>query len=194
VLTKNEGLTLLVAAALAIVVGARRARLRRVLGVVGTAALAYVLLWWSLARHFPALDEDYAGHLSWSAFVEHLPRLSFILPAFGAELVSFQRWGLTWIALVVLLAVGRPRRPVVAVLLFALAQFAAYLLMYVISAWTSPAGAELAASGDPVEYLLTLTLGRLFLHLAPLLVALACCACPPLVPRAAVAPEPPAPG
>lgn len=180
-LAKNEGLPLLLGAALAIVLGARRARLRRAVGVCGLAAAIYLALWWSLARHFPALDEDYAGHLSWDALSQGLPRLSFILPAFGAELLSFQRWGLTWIAAVVLLALARPRRALFGLLALVIAQLAVYVLMFVISAWTSPAGEVLSASGDPVEYLLTLTLGRLFLHVAPLLVALACCACPPLV-------------
>jgi hypothetical protein len=189
-LTKNEGLPLLAGAAVAILVGARRARLRRVLGVAGVAALLYALLWWTLARHFPALDEDYAGHASWAALVAGLPRLSFILPAFGAELFSFQRWGLTWIVAAALLALGRPRRALLGLLLLVLAQLLVYVLMFVISAWTSPAGEALAASGDPVEYLLTITLGRLFLHLAPLVVALACASAPPLIAREAGVPEP----
>jgi hypothetical protein len=186
---KNEGLPLLVGAALAIAIGARRARVRRALGVCGAAAAVYLALWWSLARQFPALDENYAGQLSWEAVSSGLPRLAFILPAFLQELVSFERWGLTWIAAIVLLALARPRRAMLGLVALVVAQLAVYVLMFVISAWTSPAGEALAASGDPVEYLLGLTLGRLFLHLAPLLIALACCACPPLVARAGGVPD-----
>jgi hypothetical protein len=161
-----------------------------VLGVVGLAGLAYLLLWGLLARHFPALDEDYAGHLSFEALRAGVSRLSFILPAFLAELVSFQRWGLTFVAAAVLLALGRPRRTVLALLLLVGVQLAAFVVAFMITAWTSPAGEFLSASGDPAEYLLTITLGRLFLHVAPLLVALACCASPPLVADPAPLPAP----
>ena len=67
------------------------------------------------------------------------------------------------------------------------AQLASYLLAFVVSAWTSPAGEALSPSGDPVEYLLLLTLGRLFLHLAPLVIVLALLASPPLHARPAPA-------
>lgn len=186
-LAKNEGLPLLAAAALALLLGARRARWRRAAGVAGLAGGLYLLLWWSLARHFPVLDEDYAGRLHGDALAAGWRRLSFLLPAFGLEALSFQRWGLTWLAAAVLLAIGRPRRALLALLALAAAQLASYLLAFVVSAWTSPAGEALSPSGDPVEYLLLLTLGRLFLHLAPLVIVLALLASPPLHARPAPA-------
>ena len=45
---------------------------------------------------------------------------------------------------------------------------------------------------DPVDYLMILTLGRLLVHVAPLLVAAALVACPPLLGRAEDAPAAPA--
>jgi hypothetical protein len=186
-LAKNEGLPLVAAAGLALLLGARRARWRRAAGVAGLAAGLYLLLWWSLARDFPVLDEDYAGRLHGGALAAGWRRLSFLLPEFGLEALSFQRWGLTWLAAAVLLALGRPRRPVFALLALVALQFACYLLAFVVSAWTSPAAEVLASSGDPVEYLLLLTLGRLFLHLAPLVIVLALLASPPLHVRGASA-------
>lgn len=182
-LCKNEGLPLLAGAALALLLGARRARWRRAAGVAGLAAALHALLWWSLARDFPALDENYAGRLNGAALAAGWRRLSFVLPAFLAEAVSFPRWGLTWVAAAVLLAVGRPRRTVLALLALVALQFASYVLAFVVSAWSSPAAEAIAAglpSGDPVEFLLFLTLGRLFMHVAPLVVVLALLASPPL--------------
>jgi 4-amino-4-deoxy-L-arabinose transferase-like glycosyltransferase len=64
-LTKNEGLPLVAGAALAVLLCARRARLRRVLGIAVPPLLVFALLWGSLARGFPALDEDYPSQLVW---------------------------------------------------------------------------------------------------------------------------------
>ncbi len=184
-LTKNEGLPLLAGAALALLLGARRARWRRAAGVAGLAAGLYLLLWWSLAQRFPALDENYAGRLHGEALAQGWGRLRFLLPAFATEVVSFQRWGLTWLAAAALLVLGRPRRPVRALLALVGLQFASYLLAFVVSAWTSPSAEILAPSGGAVEYLLNLTLGRLFLHLAPLVVVLSLLASPTLHARTA---------
>jgi len=84
--------------------------------VAGLAACLYLLLWWSLAQRFPALDENYAGRLHGEALAQGLGRLRFLLPAFATEAVSFQRWGLTWLAaaaLLVLFLLAAGKRQVV---------------------------------------------------------------------------------
>jgi hypothetical protein len=193
-LTKNEGLPAIAFAALVVLLCARRARWRTAAGVAGLALLVFWLLWGRLAATFPALDENYtgviglttlaAGHegpVGLAALVERLPRLPRILKALALEAFSFRSWNLTWLAVPALLLVGRVRRGVVAMLLLAGLQLGAYVFALVITAWTSPA-AELAGS-DPVDYLMTLTLGRLLVHVAPLCIAAALLACPPLVGR-----------
>jgi hypothetical protein len=71
-------------------------------------------------------------------------------------------------------------------------QLLTYVFALTITAWTSPAAEQ--SGGDPVDYLMTLTLGRLLVHVAPLLVVAALVACPPLlrrVPASAQAPGAP---
>jgi len=175
-LTKNEGLPLLAGAGLALLLGATRGRWRRALGVVGVAALVYMLAWGLVARGLPALDEHYPGQLNLAAVTAGLARLPTIAAGLGAELVSLQRWNLTWLAVIALLCLGRIARARRAVLILLGVQLASYVLAFMITAWTSPAAEAAASSGaadDTVSYLMSLTLGRLLLHVAPLAIALA---------------------
>lgn len=180
-LTKNEGLPTIAFAALAVLLCARRARWRTAAGVAAVAALLFWVLWGRVAAGLPALDENYPSRLNLDAVLEGLPRLPRILGQLALQAVDFRSWNLTWLAIPALLLVGRTRRSVIAVLLVAALQLGVYVFALVVTAWTSPA-AELAGS-DPVDYLMTLTLGRLLVHVAPLCIAAALLACPPLVLR-----------
>lgn len=178
-LTKNEGLPLLAGVGLGLVVLAPRARWRRALGVVGLAGAVYFALWGAVSLGFPALDEHYPDRLNVDAVREGLDRVPLVLEALGRELVDVRRWNVTWIAAAVLLVVGWRRgatRGLALVPIVVAVQLGAYGLAYVVTSWTSPA-AE-ARGGDPLEYLLTLTLGRLMLHVAFVTVACAVCVAP----------------
>ena len=188
-LTKNEGLPAVAGAALALVLCARRARWRTALGVAGLALLLYWALWGRIAAGLPALDEHYPARLHAAAVAEGLPRLPRILGQLLLQAVDFRSWNLTWLAIPALLIIGRRTRGVIAAVIVAGLQLASYVFALVITAWTSPAAESTGA--DPVDYLMILTLGRLLVHVAPLLVAAALVACPPLLGRAAAAPAAP---
>ncbi len=183
-LTKNEGLPLLAGAGLALLLGATRGRVRRAVGVVGVAALLYLLAWGLISQSFPALDEHYPGQLKPANVAAGLSRLPTIALTLGAELVSFQRWNLTWLAVVALLCIGRIGRARRALLVLLGVQLASYVLAFMITAWTSPAAEAAVAGGladDTVSYLMSLTMGRLLLHMAPLAIALALLCAPRMV-------------
>ncbi|MGQ0552069.1 MAG: glycosyltransferase family 39 protein [Planctomycetota bacterium] len=179
-LTKNEGLPLVAGCAVTLLIFSQRGRWRAALGVSAVALLLYWLLWGRLAAQFPALDEHYPGRLHWEAVREGLARLPVVLAGFGEEVLSFRHWNLTWPAALLLFLLGRRERAHWALLLAVGLQLASYVLAFVITAWTSPAAEALRPGADPVEYLMTLTLGRLLLHVAPVVIAVALLAAPPL--------------
>ncbi|MHC5210086.1 MAG: glycosyltransferase family 39 protein [Planctomycetota bacterium] len=180
-LTKNEGLPLVIGATMTMLVCARRARVRRALGVAGPALLLFALLWGGPSRGFPALDENYPGQVGLSAVVDGLSRLPLVLAGLVDEVAHFRAWNLTWPLVVALLLCGRVRRPTCAPLLVVTVQLSAYVTAYLITAWTSPA-AEVTGE-DPVVYLITLTMGRLLMHVVPLLIATSLLVSPPLFRR-----------
>jgi len=180
-LTKNEGLAAIGVAALAAGLCSRRGRLRTALGLAGLALLVFWTLWGRMASGFPALDEHYPARLNAAAVLEGLPRLPRILKALALEAVDFRSWNLTWLAIPAFLIIGRRTRSVNAAVLVAGLQLAAYVFALEITAWSSPAAETVG--GDPVDYLMTLTLGRLLVQVAPLLIAAALVACPPLLGR-----------
>ncbi len=174
-LTKNEGLPLAVGMGLGVLVLARGARLRRVAGIVGLGAGVYLALWGLVSLGFPALDEHYPDRLNVDAVQEGLDRIPLVAAAIGHELIDVRGWNVTWIAVLILLAVGWRRgatRGLSLVPIVVCVQIAAYSLAYVVTSWTSPAAELNTAGGDPLSYLLTLTLGRLMLHVA--FVSIAC--------------------
>lgn len=180
-LTKNEGLPLAAGLGLGLVVLAPRAKLRRAVGVVGLAGAVYLLAWGLLSQTLPALDEHYPDRLNVDAVGDGLGRVPLVLEALGRELVDVRRWNVTWIAALVLLVAGWRKgatRGLSIVPLVVVVQVAAYTLAYVVTSWTSPAAEASAKGGDPLEYLLTLTLGRLMLHVAFVTVACAVCVAP----------------
>lgn len=179
-LTKNEGLPLLAITVVAAFLFAPRARWRRALGIACIAAGLYWLLWGRLAAGLPALDEHYPGRLNLAALSEGLGRLPAVLLAIGEELLSFRAWNLTWPAIVVFLALGRMNRAVGALLFVLVLQIGSYVYAYLITAWTSPAAVAAGTDGDPVVYLIGITLGRLLLHVAPIGIAAALLASPRL--------------
>lgn len=174
-LTKNEGLPLVAAAGVALLIAAPRARWRRAFAVCAIAALIFVVAWGRVAARLPAYDEDYLGQLNADAVSAGLSRLPMILAAFGSELAgNVPSWNLTWWCLGALLVAGgrrlsRPAHRAVAVML--LLQLGSYVFAYMITRWTSPA-AELQPGDDPLTYLLSLTLGRLLMQVAPAAIAL----------------------
>lgn len=182
-LTKNEGLPAIAFAALAAALCSPRARWRVAFGLAAFALLLSWTLWGRLAAGFPALDEHYPARLNAAAVIEGLPRLPRVLQGLLLEALSFRTWNLTWLAIPALLLLGRVTRSVAAALLIGVLQIGSYVFALVITAWTSPA-AELSG-GDPVDYLMTLTLGRLLVHVAPLLITAALVACPTLLRRSA---------
>jgi hypothetical protein len=177
-LTKTEGLPLVAGAALAVLLCARRARLRRVLGIAVPPLLVFALRGGSLACGFPALDEDYPSQLGLATIVDGLSRLPVVLAGLLDEVAHFRTWNLTWLALVVLLLCGRVRRATCAPLVLVAVQIGAYVTAFLVTVWTSPAAEEL--SGNPVAFLTSITLGRLLMHVAPLLIATALLVSPPL--------------
>jgi hypothetical protein len=182
-LTKNEGLPLLLGLMLGVCMFSSRSRLGRALWLGGVAAGLYALLWAHLALRFPALDEHYPGRLNAQALSDGLPRLPVVLGRFGQELFSFPRWNLTWPAALVLLGAGaavlKQRRGVWLVLLVVAWQLAAYVGAYVVTGWTSPAAERATGGGDPVTYLMEVTLGRLVMHVTPLIIAASLMVAPP---------------
>jgi hypothetical protein len=182
VLTKNEGLPVAAVVVVLLLLLTRRGRWRTALGVAALVGAVYWLLWGRLAAELPALDEHYPGQLRLGAVLAGLPRLPRILLQFGHELISFRSWNLTWPAVVALLALGRWSRPVGVLVTIVVAQLGVYVIAFVITAWSSPAAEFLG--GDPVDYLMTLTVGRLFMHVAPLAVVAALLASPALAPAA----------
>jgi hypothetical protein len=121
----------------------------------------------------PATDEDYHGQLGrgLAPLLAGLDRLSVILPRLGRELVDLRSWNVTWPAVVALLVVGGRstwRRPAVRLLLvFVVVQVLAYVYAYMITDWSSPVADMIVGDGDPVGFLMQLTLGRLLVHVAP---------------------------
>lgn len=196
-LTKNEGLPLVVVAALALLLCARRARLRAALGPALVAGALFFALWGWLAAGFPALDENYPARLHLAAVREGLTRVPLVLGALADEVVTFRAWNLTWPAILALLVLGRLSRPVLAALIVVVGQLAVYVFAYVVTSWSSPAAEYHMPDTDPVVYLVTITLARLLLHVAPLAIIAALLAAPRLTappPAVGASRAAPAPG
>lgn len=175
-LCKNEGLPLVAAVLLGWML-ARPSHWRRVLAAGALAVALNLALWTHVALTLPALDEHYPAQLTWAALSEGWQRLGVVLPALAAHLLALPAWNITWPALLLLMALGAARLLTPRARLLAVAvtvQCAAYVLAYLITAWTSPKG-ELVAEdqGDPVVLLVALTADRLLLHVFPLALALA---------------------
>lgn len=184
-LTKNEGMAFLIALCLGVLLAAPRARWRRTVGIGGLAFALFTLGWGWIAAGLPVTDEHYPGQLNLEALQRGLGRLAIILPRFGREFLDFPSWNVTWPAIGLLLLVGGRRcwrLPACRLLLVALVvQMGSYLAAYVITAWSSPAAeviSETSATGDPVSVLMSVSLGRLFMQVAPLAIVLALCASP----------------
>jgi len=184
-LTKNEGMAFLIALCLGVLLAAPRARWRRVFGIGALGLLLFTLAWGWIASGLPVTDEHYPAQLNLAALERGLGRLQIIVPRFLRELTDFSAWNVTWPAVgALLLVAGRRcwRLPVCRLLLVALVvQMVSYLLAYVVTAWSSPAAeviSETSAAGDPVSVLMSVSLGRLFMQVAPLAIVLALCASP----------------
>ena len=134
-----------------------------------------------IALSLPASDENYPGQLNIQAFMAGLDRLPMILAKLVKEIFFLPSWNLTWIGIMGLLylsgraALDRAGR---LLLIIAVFQLAAYMLAFMITAWTSPAAQMISRSSESVPYLLNLTMGRLLLHFAPLCVVAALRAAP----------------
>jgi hypothetical protein len=174
-LTKNEGLPFVVAVGVGLLVSVSRGRWRMVLGVCGLAGGLYLLLWGWVASGLPITDEHYMGRLHAEAVQDGLARLALIGPRLVEELVNFKNWNITWVAVLVLVGMGGRSllRPVPRLILVALLiQLASYVFAYVVTTWTSPAAEQLRPGEDPLHLLLTLTLGRLLVQVAPAAIVL----------------------
>ncbi len=171
-LTKNEGIPLVAIVPLALLVSAQTARIRTAIVPFAIGVLLFVVLWGAHASAFPALDEHYPGRLHVHAIHDGIGRLPAVLAGFAQEMTSIRNWNFTWpTVLALLLVAGKAtlrggRR---ALLLIVLGQLASYVFALVITGWTSP---HVPAGEDPVTRLMTLTLGRLLLHVAPAAIAL----------------------
>ena len=175
-LTKNEGTPFAAALCLGVLVAAPRARGRRALGILAVGLGVFFLLWGWIALGLPATDEHYAGRIHTGALQEGIGRLGIILPRMGRELINFRAWSLTWPAVLALLCLGwrSLRGPVPRLVLMALAvQLASYVMAYVVTVWSSPAAEFLYPGGDPLPFLMDLTLGRLIMQVAPAAIVLA---------------------
>lgn len=196
-LTKNEGLPLLAGVGLGLLLSLPRARIKIVAGTCGLGLAIFLAAWGLVMLGFPALDEDYLGQLHGDAIRGGVDRLGIILLGDGGrlgllqELVNLRSWNLTWPAVAVLLGLGfgqlRKRGPRL-LLTVLLVQLASYVFAYSITRWTSPAAELETGGGDPLPYLMSLTLGRLLLQVAPLAVATALLVAPLLL--ATPAPRP----
>lgn len=174
-LTKNEGLPLLAGVALAILISAPRSRWRCATGVVGLGLGLYLVLWGIAAAGLPVTDEHYLGRLHGDALSSGLSRLGIIFSGLGEEIMNFRSWNLTWAVLAFLLVLGARRlgRPVprmIAVVL--VVQCASYVIAYMVTSWSSPAAVLIHPDGDPLPFLMKLTLGRLLMQVAPTAIVL----------------------
>ncbi len=181
-LTKNEGLPLLAGAGLGLVVacGVRRGG-RTALVAVGLPVVLFFVAWGRIAADLPAYDEDYAGQLGWQTALDGLARLPMIVERWGAELVLFRSWNLTWIALALLAVLGvrGGKRPALrAALVLIVIQGASYVFAYMITAWERPLVSGTVRGAEALPWLMELTLGRLLLQLAPAVIVLALIAAP----------------
>jgi 4-amino-4-deoxy-L-arabinose transferase-like glycosyltransferase len=183
-LTKNEGLPMVVAFGLALVLCLRTARFRRTAGIVALASGLYLLLWGVIALQIPALDENYWGRISGSAISHGLSRIPGIVWAFFSGMLDFRQWNVTWLAIGIFIALGwkRLERPALRLLLLVVVfQILAYGFAYMVSGWTSPRAVMVlnnTDATDPIQVLFTLTMGRLLLHVAPVAIILATLAAP----------------
>jgi hypothetical protein len=75
------------------------------------------------------------------------------------------------------------RRPTCATLVLVAVQLTGYVTAFLITVWSSPAAESTGT--DPVVYLISVTMGRLLMHVAPLLIASALLVAPPLLGRPA---------
>lgn len=174
-LTKNEGLPFVAAIALAILVSAPRARMRCAAGVAGLGGAIYLAAWGLASLGLPITDEHYLGRLHGDALASGVSRLGIIFVELGEEMMNFQSWNLTWVVVGFLVVMGGKRlgRPVPRMILVALAvQCASYVFAYVVTSWSSPASELIHPGGDPLPFLMKLTLGRLLMQVAPAAIAL----------------------
>ena len=186
-LTKNEGLPMVVALSMGVLVASPERRWRRSAGIAGLALLLFLLLWGIRSQFLPALDEHYPGRLTWTAFAEGIGRLPAIAGGVAGEMASLRNWNLSWLAILVMLAVGfrRLAQPTQRLLLVAVVvQLGVYGFALIISGWSNVMVEE---GQDPVHLLMRLTLGRLLLHLTPLALCAAFLATPLESPREAAA-------
>jgi hypothetical protein len=155
-LTKSEGLPLAIILA---TIGAFSFRRRIVIAIAPIAVAAIALAAWRSG--IPQTDEE--------PFLSRLPllpeRLDRILPAIGGVVrhaMSFNAWGIFWLAAIVgatLLAVRREWRPAAVII----SVVGMYVVIYAISAWNP-------------DHLIDQSVDRLLMHIAgPALFAISAC-------------------
>lgn len=158
--TKNEGMAIaLIVAAILLIFSLGRSRKEKLLGlflfVVIVSVLLFPWLWW--AKDIPRTDENYVSRISPEIVVDNIHRVTIIIPALLRETAKWDRWGALWLLVVAMSILGakafRKRRVAIIWLLF-LAHVGAYQFIYVITAYN-------------VIALMTVTLNRLLLHVAP---------------------------
>lgn len=161
--TKNEGMAFVLAmGAAALVIGTGAPDGRRRGAVVLGAGLVGIVVWKALARHMPVMEgEDYVSGGILAVLAENTERVPTILARFGAEFVTWQLWGLAWLSVPVVLALGLARRAPRAFWLTTVwlgLGLGMVLLAYVATGW----------KGDNYTTLMDVSLARLLAHHVPL--------------------------
>lgn len=175
-LTKNEGLPMLAGMGLGLVICVPKARWKVAGAVVLGAFGCYGLLWARHALTFPALDENYLAQLNLQAVTEGLGRSMEILGRMFIEPFVIASWNFVWVGVIALLIVSGKKavdRSGRMLLIFCVFQVGAYAFAFLITAWESPVLNMMGQQEKNLMNLMNLTMGRLFIHITPLMVVAA---------------------
>lgn len=160
--TKNEGLVLgIINGVLMLLLAIRSTHWKRRLVGAGLYAIVFLLLilpWIVWLQGIPQTHENYLAHLRLSEIARNASRVPIIIKEFALQLVSLNRYGLLWVALIASVMVGGRAfhdRTTVMLWLLLLLQVSIYALTFLVTPWD-------------VRVHLGSALDRLILHVVPL--------------------------
>lgn len=159
--TKNEGLPIgAINCFVLIVLTPKPLATRHLMKSVGFTILFVVLYlpWFRYIHYLPRTDENYSQRLNPSEIISHIDRIPAILGGMAANAVDLQTWGIFWFVLIAVTIFQWKRilsRPILTLWILLLLQLVPYLAAYmVVSNWN-------------LDELLSVSAGRLLMHLTP---------------------------